>query len=129
MITENAFAYIYICHFSKIMLQIIHNKKMYQEFMTPNLSRMILSIQQDTQILQIKNYLSSHPFYKISSSENRHCVKCFRYDPKGLRRHHVYKSYHINDPCIPSSQKCLRSVSTQHFTCDLLIFAFKPKIK
>jgi len=35
----------------------MHNKTRCQEFMTPNLSHMFLSIQQDTQILQIKNYL------------------------------------------------------------------------
>jgi len=76
----------------------MHNKKRWQEFMTPNLSQMILSIQQGTQLLQINNYLFSHAFYKIWISENLHCVKCFRYDAKGFHCRHVYKSYHINDP-------------------------------
>jgi len=74
----------------------MQNKKRWHEFMTPNLSQTILSIQQGKQILQINNYLFSHPFYK--SSENLHCVKCFRYGAKCLHRRHVYKSYHINDP-------------------------------
>jgi len=92
------YIYIYIHRSSIIVLQIMHNKKRRQEFMTPNLSQMLLSIQQGTQILQVKNYLFSHPFYKIWSSDNLHCVKRFRYDPKVLRRHHVYKFYHIKDP-------------------------------
>jgi hypothetical protein len=61
------YIYIYIYLSSFIVLQIMHKKKWCKEFMTPNLSQTFHSIQQDKQILQIKNYLFSYPFYKIWS--------------------------------------------------------------